>query len=96
MLTMQALGRHTCRVWQPFQTVFPSCQICGADLDSCSAALYQCEGDADQAATLLIEAAQLAQTNSPVGQVGQTEAVSDHSLNVFNPHKALAWTCSDQ
>ena len=22
MLIMQALGRHTCRVWQPFQTLF--------------------------------------------------------------------------
>eukprot|EP00435_Cladocopium_sp_Y103_P062311 s61_g23.t3 len=43
-------------------------EICGADVDSCSAALYQCEGDADQAATLLIEAAQLLQPNSPVRQ----------------------------
>jgi len=66
-------------------SLFPSCQICGADVDSCSAALYQCEGDADQAATLLIEAAQLAQPNPPVGQ---TEAVPELSSNVFNPSQS--------
>lgn len=76
-------------------------EICGADVDSCSAALYQCEGDADQAATLLIEAAQLAQPNPPVGQtevsplsqlleMGYDPQLAQHALQTCNGDLQIA------
>ncbi|CAL1128043.1 unnamed protein product [Cladocopium goreaui] len=57
-------------------------EVCGAHVDSCSAALSHCDGDIDQAATLLMETVQ--ERNDPLSQLiemGYDRHRAEHALS---------------